>query len=271
MPFQWLIGWWNLLYIAPFFLALLYAGLYIATGIGMGDGVDHDTDSIGGGHIDVDSDAHLDTDGEFAVEGGADADLDGDGQLGPSAADLNLDADLDGHGHMIAAEQDGSSAETDQTSSHGLIKLFGFGQIPLTIALLSLMLSWGLIGFLVNILAWPRMPSGVGVVRVSIPIALTGSLICARLLSAIMGRWLPSFESYADRRHALIGNVGEAVFIINSQSGVVAVRDHHGDLFQVGCRVYEPDGVIPKGARVRLVAYNGKQGLYYGLLHQSDS
>jgi hypothetical protein len=45
----------------------------------------------------------------------------------------------------------------------------------------------------------------------------------------------------------------------------VSVRDDRGDLFQLPCRVYQDGPPIAKESRVKLVAYNGRQQMYYVL------
>ena len=37
MTHEWLLGWWNLVFLAPFLLALIYLGVYAASGLTFGD------------------------------------------------------------------------------------------------------------------------------------------------------------------------------------------------------------------------------------------
>ena len=62
MPLELLLAWWNLIYILPFGLALLYLGLFVFTGITFGD---------------ADADADLDGDAQLHVEAHV-ADMDSD-------------------------------------------------------------------------------------------------------------------------------------------------------------------------------------------------
>src|SRR3982750_4427479 len=95
MSVQWLLSWWNLIFILPFALALFYLGVYTVSGL-----------TFGGGEADV----H----GDFA-DGSADAgaDLHADADL---QHDLPLDADADADGHGATAEHADGSAETDADS-----------------------------------------------------------------------------------------------------------------------------------------------------------
>src|SRR5436190_5101104 len=88
MTLQWILGWWNLIFVAPFAVALLYLGVYTLSGVGFGDA---DAD----GHLDADADAdgHLDADSDGHIDADADAHLDHD-----TDADADHDADADSQG-----------------------------------------------------------------------------------------------------------------------------------------------------------------------------
>lgn len=55
LTLEWMLGWWNLIFVVPFAIALTYLGLYISTGITFGDA---DVEA----HIDADAAAEADTD-----------------------------------------------------------------------------------------------------------------------------------------------------------------------------------------------------------------
>ena len=74
--------------------------------------------------------------------------------------------------------------------------------------------------------------------------------------------WLPLSETYARRRHELLGSVGEALYRIDHDFGMVFLRGERGEVFQVPCRTKE-GSPIEKGAAVRLVGYNGRQQVFY--------
>jgi hypothetical protein len=94
-------------------------------------------------------------------------------------------------------------------------------------------------------------------------------------VSSLVVRYVPLNETSARRRHELLGCVGEAIFNIDQTSGLVAVRDEDGNLFQVACRVAPSPGAatapppIPKGSRVRLVTYRAAGNLFFGQLAES--
>ena len=244
MTLQWYLSWWNLIFILPLLLALLYVGIYAVSGLTFGEAdAGHDLD----GHGDLDSDVHVDIDSDVH--------------------DLHV-ADSDAPAHLESDTSADSHADAEHTSdgrigSHHVLSWLGLGRVPLSIVLMVLMISWGTIGFLINLALWRRTGTGPSVSSISLPAAIIGSLLFTRMITTFVARWLPTSETYVHRRHDLLGCTGEALFPIDNRFGMVTVRDTDGDLFQVPCRVQEGQDSIPKGHRVRLVAYNGKQQVFY--------
>jgi hypothetical protein len=256
MTIQWLLAWHNLIFIAPLLLALLYVGLYAVTGIGAGEGadadhdVDHDVDAEADFH--ADADVHADADADVDAHVDADADVDGD-------ADVHADADAHDHAH---AEANGGGSPLST-----MLTLLGVGRTPFSIVMVVLLMTWGIIGFLTNVILLQKSSTGPIVSLLPIGLAAVGSLVLTRGLSGFLGRVMPTNETYARRRHDLLGSVGEAILPVDSSFGMAAVRDDHGDLFQVACRLQGERAALPKGAKVRLVAYNGKSGIYNVVEH----
>jgi len=231
MTLLWLLSWWNLIFVAPFGLALLYLGMYVGSGITFGD-VDHD--------IDVDHDFDADHDAELS----ADADHDGD---------VEADHDLE---HESAGEMPGGSPIS------AALQWLGVGRVPLSILLMVLLLAWGWTGVITNFLLGSHMSAARHVIFVSVPVATVASLFVTRALAGAIARWLPLCDTTARRRHELLGCIGPATFAVDERFGMAAVRDTTGDLYQVPCRVSAGQAAIPKGSPVKLVAYSGKQGIF---------
>jgi membrane protein implicated in regulation of membrane protease activity len=225
MTGEWLMQWWNLIFIVPFALALLYLGVYAMSGITFGD---------------ADADVHL----------------------GP-----DVDADAD-----IAVHADAGAADLDAHDSHvpfhvALMSWIGIGRVPLSLVVMLLLLTWGFFGFATSYYLQRNLPRFSMAPATSMAVAAVGSLIMTSLASRAIAAWLPTSETYAVRRHDLLGRTGEAIYQIDQQSGVVSLRDENNDLFQVPCRVQAERASIPKGSRVRLVAYNGREKAFYVTEH----
>lgn len=232
MTLQWLLGWWNLIFVAPFAVALLYLGVYTLTGLELGD-----SDADLHGDFDADADAHIEADGHVETDAVAETEA----------------AHVDGHEPSGAAGQQSLQAMA--------LSWFGVGKVPITIIVIVLLLVWGAAGFITN--SALRSLSGWDAARVSIPVALLASLFISRVVVLFMGRFVPLNETYAKRRGELVGCIGEAIYGINHNFGMAMVRDDRGDLHQVACRVASEVPPVAKGAKVKLVAYGAKDRTFF--------
>jgi membrane protein implicated in regulation of membrane protease activity len=238
MTLQWILGWWNLIFVAPFAVALLYLFACTLSGVGMGDG---DADA----EADVDADADLDVD--------ADGDLDAD-------ADADVHADVDGHD--ADGDSDADAHESEQTPAHlGALAWLGVGRVPLSLIAMVLLLMWGAAGFLTNAMLRPR--TDLAAARISIPVAMLASLLITRSLVILIARFIPLNQNLALRQSDHVGEVGQALFGIDEKFGLVAVRDERGDLKQLPCRVASGIEPIPRGAKVKLVAYRANERFFF--------
>ena len=162
---------------------------------------------------------------------------------------------------------------------------FGVGRVPLSILFMVLFFAWGAIGFMINNALKARMGETWQVAAYSLPAAAFGSLLLTRVVSGLITRYVPLNETYAGRRHDLLGAVGEAIFDIDENFGMASVRDERGNLYHVPCRLAggpsaaagtrAADGNAPpaiaKGAKAKLVGYNGKLKLYLVIPDPSSS
>jgi Protein of unknown function (DUF1449) len=228
MTLQWLLSWWNLIFLAPLAVALVYLFACTLGAVAIGD-ADADV------HADVDADADAD----------ADADVD---------ADAGADADADAH--------DADSHDAGHSSAHAAVLAWlGIGRVPISLIAMVLLLTWGAAGFLTNSMLRPR--GNWVAARWSIPIALAISLAVTRATVLILARLVPLNQNLALRRGDLVGEVGQALYGIDDRFGLVAVRDERGDLKQLPCRVATGVEPIPRGARVKLVAYRADEHVFF--------
>jgi hypothetical protein len=79
----------------------------------------------------------------------------------------------------------------------------------------------------------------------------------------LIGRFIPLNQNLAMRRGDLVGEEGQAIYGIDERFGLVAVRDPRGDLKQLPCRVASGVEPIPRGTRVRLVAYRAADRTFF--------
>lgn len=246
-----LFSWWNLIYVAPFGVALLYLLIYAASGLTFGDA---DADAGHDVGADADGDAHVEADHDFDADADADAD-----------SDLDADADADADGD--AAHGDHGPSETAATGPgtiRAAITWLGVGRVPLSVLLMVLLLAWGSAGFLVNqvVANWLGWLDG-RLLGASLPVAAVVALLATRVVVRAIDRWIPLDESSARRRHDLLGLTGEAIYEITERFGMLSVRDDRGELSQVPCRLAQGYDPIPKHGRATLVGFNARERLYH--------
>ncbi len=242
MTAQWLIEGPNLVFVLPLVLALVYLGLYVASGVTFGD-----------------PDLSADVDGDV----NAHTDLDGHGQV-----DVDVDADHDIHHphgvtHDLGYRDADGEASSNANVAFNVLSWFGVGRVPVSLWLSGAMLGWGAFGIGAAALMKERATEPSLAITLALAIATIGGLATTRMLTIIVTRIVPIHETYARRKHELLGSVGEAIYPIDASFGMAGIRDERGELFQVGCRVEDGVGPIAKGTRVKLIGYNRDTKLYH--------
>ena len=237
MTLQLLLSWWNLIYLVPLALALIYLVVYMSTGLSFGD-ADADVSA------DADTDADADADHDVAVEHDVSAEHD---------ADTDQDA------------QHETEQETGQGGASSMLSLLGVGRAPLSVLLMVFLLVWSITGLIANRVLYGVSQSVAATVIVSVPLALVLSLLGTAGLARLIGRVMPNSETYVRRKSSLVGLAGEAVYDITTGFGTVQVRDETGDLHELPCETQgeAAKNVIHKGQRVVLYDYNEEKGVFY--------
>jgi hypothetical protein len=270
MTLQFVLAWWNLIFLVPFFLAVLYLGVYAVSGVTFGDDLAAEMDADADVDADFDADADIDADMHADIDADADLDADADADL---HGDVHADADVDGEAEheLVASHAADGAAVLDAPLFWQALRWLGVGRVPVSVMLMILLLSWGAIGFAVNRLVadhlfWPALA-----LVASVPSAGLGSLAITRVAARTLGKWMPMSETYVRTVDKLVGTSGHALLPIGTGFGMANVRDRHGDFFQVACRTY-PDGpAIPKGERILLVDYEPQHKFYLVTRYDVDA
>lgn len=262
MTLMMLLQWWNLIYLVPFGLALIYLALFVFTGITFGEAdADSDLDAHAGQEFQPDADSTVHVEGH--VVDGPHGDVD--------APHGEADTDLSGEhavGHALEHAEPVTHAHAGATANHSvvhdLLSFMGIGKIPLSLALMILLLCWGAIGFALNALLVPYVGT-ILIGLITLPVTLIISIALTGACAALIGKVIPLADSKAQRREELVGKTGDAIYDIDETFGMAAVRNNTGDLFQVPCQTSNGTR-IPKGSRVVLFEYDRQKKVFHAAL-----
>ncbi len=202
-----------------------------------------------GSHGDADVDASADVDVHADVDAHADVDVHAD-------ADADVGADVDHHAEAHAGLHDGGGI------LHSVLSFLGVGRAPLSVVITVFCYAFALIGAAVSIWLEPRIGSSL-VVPLSLVAAFTCGALVARSASRMIGRFLPTFFTTAQRRLDLVGLSGEVTLPVTERFGQVFVRDRFGTLHSLNCRTLPGTASISKGTRVVLVKYKSGDDLFF--------
>ncbi|MBI2939331.1 MAG: DUF1449 family protein [Chloroflexi bacterium] len=213
-----LLHWWNLVFLLPLLLGLLYLLLQAFTGAPEHDG-----------------------------EATADHAPDGDAGHAGHAAE---------HGEASGGEGHDADSEQDAGLAWKAMAFLGFGRVPLSILLTTFCLVWGFSGWISNqalgdVVGFPG--PGIGV---SLAIALVSSAMLTRYLARGLSRLLPMTETYGLTRRDLVGKSAVVRFAVTTEFGRAWLHDSRGVLHEVSCRVKSGEPDIPPGRRVVLYEFD---------------
>ena len=230
---QELLMWWNLPFVLPFIAGVGYI-LLMATGTVASEhdvdvGVDHEFDA----GIDADHDVELDHDAsvEHAAEFGHD------------------------HDHGLSEQQ--------QTSIfQAMLGFIGVGKVPLSILLVTFCLLWGFFGYSSNIVFKSTLHFPLVYFWLSLAFAFLGAVFFTRTTATVLGRVMPSTQTYASKSEDLVGKTGTAIYDITPRFGSVQVRDQFDNLQEMPCVTADEQTTIAKGSKVLIVEYDGQREVF---------
>ena len=163
----------------------------------------------------------------------------------------------DGNGSdQAAALAHQAHAAAELTFGEHVTGFIGFGRIPSPLVWGSLLLGWGVFGLWATRVLEPSMRLPALFVLPAMGVAVCGSIMMARLSSAVLGRLMPHDESFDMSTVELVGLTGTVVFPIDQTRGRVHIYDDHSTLHDCRARVV-PGGLdVRKGAKVLVIDYD---------------
>jgi hypothetical protein len=179
-----------------------------------------------------------DIDADIDVDAGVDMDLD---------ADLDMDADLD-------ADVGGSAGSFLQM----VLGFFGIGRVPLLVVIVAFLTSFGLAGYITQMVVHWVSGYYLPALLASIPAFFGGSIV-TRYLAMGLGRLVPDVETEAVETRTFIGRT--AVLIMGEATAgkpaQAKLRDHNGQTHYLLIEPDQADMVFRQGDQVLLVSQQG--------------
>ncbi len=215
--------WYNVGYVGVFLLGLMFLVISLMGLEGGGGDADHDVDH------DVDHDMDHDVDHD---------------------ADVSHDHDADaGHDHEQDHEHEHDAEhEMEHSFFHNLMTLIGLGRCPLSIIIMSFCFLFSLIGFGSNLLLKPMVLTPVIYGSVSYVLAFIVGFFLTGALARLIGKVLPTKETFVHEHRELVGKTGKAVYDFQDGKGFIQVHDASGTLLEK--KAFCPDSQINKGEQV---------------------
>lgn len=164
--------------------------------------------------------------------------------------DHGVDTDVDGDHHV-------------HTSTFAFI---GAGKAPLSVIIEVLLVSFGLVGLLVNAVARDLLGEwGVVAFPFSLVAAVVGSIMATRSTANIISKWAPADAPSSRRPGDFVRSVGTTVSLVTKTIGQVKVESSEKNAPDAIVNVYvDPTWAddIPRGVEVLLVEYDRTRNLY---------
>ena len=170
----------------------------------------------------------------------------------------------DGHGHHDAGGHDATGhghdghhdahheSESDLSKVLGLI---GIGRVPLSLVLVTMLVTWGGAGLITNQIV------GTNMWFVSAGIAALAALLCTGVISNGAGRLLQT-RSYGVAREALVKQKARTTVPITAECGEARLTDSTGTLRDLAVRVGPGLAQIPADTEVVLESYDRERGVF---------
>lgn len=162
---------------------------------------------------------------------------------------------VDGAGHLDAH----AHVEPGHVDLRGLGWL-GFGKAPLSILLQTLLVTFGLVGLLVNAIATDAV-GWFG--RFAFPVALVGAVAAAiaatRGVAALFERYMPPERATGKAPGFYVGKLAKAASLVTPDFGQVLVEEA-GDVALLNACAEAGD--IPRGVEVQVVGYDAAKHIY---------
>lgn len=240
MSGEWL-QWYNLIFIIPAAVSIL---VLLLSGLGGHGGHGHSA----AGHAHGVGDLHAGHAHSIGNLHGGHAHAAG-GSHGAHGHAAGHETGAAGHAHG----QHGAAAHHEGISPAArALSFFAVGRAPVTIVLGSMMLGWGMCGYITVGLLQPALRLPAAFVPPALGFAVGGGLVFAKVFGEIAAHLIPQEESSAVSLEDLVGLFGTVVYPVSESEGRIHVFDAFRTLHVEPARVITGAATVGKGAGVRV-------------------
>ena len=181
------------------------------------------------------------------------------------------DVDMDGDGIPDDFHADGDHGAHDGEARSGFTGYLGIGKAPTSLVIMTILLTYGGLGFVWNFLLEPLRHSfgDITPTVLSVGLDIGVTLMSVGFLTRTFGRLLPSKETSSTTLGDLIGATGVVTLGILRPGPVEGTEvspccgsaqvSVDGDIYNILVRA---DEEIPQGTRVLVVGYDGSRGVH---------
>jgi len=180
---------------------------------------------------------------------------------------LVLGSAFGGHDHGVGGGHDaagGHDHDHDADHHHGpvgrMLEMLGVGRVPVTVVVMMASLLFGGTGIILNrILASLNLPAALyGAAAVGGALVMTAAL--TGWATRLLGRIMPTTETYVVTRHDFAGCTGKLLLPADATSGYAQVKDREGNVHNIKCRTV--GAALAKGQEILVVEYDDETKTY---------
>jgi len=253
--------WWNLVYVIPFLVAVVYLLVMLVTG-SLAEHFDAHGHVDLGGHADAHGDAHFEAHGHVAV---------GAHEV---HADAHAETQVEAHGDAPGDGHDASAHHADQHQPvvgflGDWLRFIGAGRVSLVLVVELFCVGWGVFGLTANMLLALVISRPEWFIGPSLLAAGLGASWSTRLTARTVAAILPAIESNAIRPGGLRGEVVEVTHRITGEQGAGMASGPKLGYVEVPCRLVG-DEPLERGSMAVLVDWDPEQGVYLAAPYDVD-
>ncbi len=257
--------WWNLVYVIPFLVAVVYLLIMLVTG-SLAEHFDAHGHVDLGGHADAHGDAHLDAHG--------DAHFDAHGHVAVGGHEVHADAHAEAPGGTHGDGHDSSAHPADEQQPvfaflGDWLRFIGAGRVSLVLVVELFCVGWGVFGLTANMLLALIIHRPEWFIGPSLLAAGLGASWSTRFTARTMSAILPAIESNAIRPGGLRGEVVEVTHRITGEQGAGMASGPKLGYVEVPCRLVGEEP-LERGSMAVLVDWDPAQGVYLAAPYDVD-